>query len=412
MVRKIYNVRTVTVTTERIGVLDVLRGIALLGMFLVHFNDFSTGQETNRLAAAYRVAVPLFFEERFWAMFGILFGVGFAVQLRRAEASGRPFVAMYLRRMLALAGFGLIAHAVFGFNVLLGYAAWGVPLLFVRKWPLKILVIALVISASSGAVFYIARAGYRVAAVGETAYRAQVTAAASQARAFNQSNRKAQDAPDYLSVLSARLAHMNWFYRQPFSFLPVNTFTLFLIGVIGLRLGVFDDPRGHRRTIVALMIFGAVSWLLEQWPRSDQGEGPIIQRMIGHYARSAFGLARGMWLTFVYIGAVLLLVARDPAWLRRLAAFGWAGRMALTLYMVQIAILDLMFSTYAFHVELGPLAAVGAGLALFGLMAVLSRWWLTRYRFGPLEWLWRSITHGKPQPLKLSESAPATVGVA
>ena len=70
---------------KRIGVLDVLRGIALFGMFLVHFKDFSSGG--GGIDAFYTKIVELFFEERFWAMFGILFGVSFAIQFRRAEAT-------------------------------------------------------------------------------------------------------------------------------------------------------------------------------------------------------------------------------------------------------------------------------------------------------------------------------------
>jgi uncharacterized protein len=181
----------------------------------------------------------------------------------------------------------------------------------------------------------------------------------------------------------------------------VNTFTLFLIGVIGLRLGLFDDPKRHRRLIVALTILGAASWVASFWPVARNADGPIVRGMIGYYATTGFGLVRGTWLAFVYIGAVLLLVAHNPAWLRRLAPFGWAGRMALTLYMVQIAILDLLFSNYALHVELGPLAALGAGLAVFGIMAVLGRWWLIRFRFGPLEWVWRSITYWRLQPWRV-----------
>src|SRR4029079_16945789 len=93
--------------TERIGVLDVLRGIALLGMFLVHFNDSAAHVEAaSGLTAVYQRMVSLFFEESFLAMFAILFGVGFAVQLRRAEGRGRSFESFYLRRLAGLAAFG------------------------------------------------------------------------------------------------------------------------------------------------------------------------------------------------------------------------------------------------------------------------------------------------------------------
>jgi uncharacterized protein len=394
--------------TERIGSLDVLRGIALLGMFLVHFYDFATDPGgAHGVTAVYRRIVTLFFEERFWTMFGILFGVGFAVQLRRAEARGGPFVWNYVRRLLALAGFGVIAHAVFGFNVLLGYAAWAFPLLLVRKWPIKALVLALVISASSGSIFYFARAVYRVSAVGETAYLAEIKDLGTRAQAFRTANDQAQDAADYASVFAARLAHMKWFYAQPFSFLPVNTFTMFLLGVIGFRLGLFDRPERHRRLIVALMIFGVASWAAENWLFSDgppPPPGDLLRSMFVEQVKYGYGLVRAMWLSFTYMGIVLLLVARDRAWLRRLGAFGWTGRMALTLYMLQIAILDLTFSPYALHVQLTTLQGLAAGIVLFVINAAFARWWLRRFRFGPLEWIWRSITYGRPQPWRIEST--------
>jgi uncharacterized protein len=402
-----------TESAERIGALDILRGIALLGMFLVHFNDHAIGGETAAgLSATYQKIVALFFEERFWTMFGILFGVGFAVQLRRAEARGAAFAAIYLRRLVALGGFGLFAHAVFGFNVLLGYAVWGAPLLLVRRWSLRPLIIALLLSAASGSLFTIARAAYRVAAVGEPTYRVERAAVAAQNRTFNEGNRAAQAAPDYPVVFRARLRHMAWFYVQPFSFLPVNTFTLFLIGVIGFRLGLFDTPGRHQRVILALMAFGAASWAVDGWwfPASAEQLGsPPVRELILDHLRQGFGVIRGTWVAFVYIGAVLLLAARKPAWLRTLAPFGWIGRMALTTYMVQIAILDLTFSNYFLHLGLTPLQGLGAGLALFALSAALSRWWLVRFRFGPLEWLWRSITYGRLQPWRVGSAAVLAV---
>jgi len=83
-----------------------------------------------------------------------------------------------------------------------------------------------------------------------------------------------------------------------------------------------------------------------------------------------------------------------------LAAFGWTGRMALTNYIVQVAMLDLLFSNYAVGLKPTPLESLGAGLALFAVDAALSRWWLARYQYGPMEWLWRSLTYWQVQPLR------------
>src|SRR5207237_2695504 len=114
---------------------------------------------------------------------------------------------------------------------------------------------------------------------------------------------------------------------------------------------LFDRPEEHTRFIVAMMTFGIASWALATWAPIGRG----------------LGLIRETWLGFAYIGGVLLLVAHNRNWLRRLRVFGSTGRMALTNYVVQVAILDLLFSNYALGVTLTPIRALGAGLALFGI---------------------------------------------
>ena len=388
---------------DRVHVLDVLRGIALVGMFFVHFSGYSTGG--GSADAVYQRIVALFFEERFWTMFGILFGVGFAIQLRRAEARGGPFVPNFLRRMAALAGFGFIAHAVFGFNVLLGYAAWGVPLLLVRRWSTRALVIAVVLSTISWNVYAIGRAAYSVATKGEVATRAAYDSGAAATRAFREANGKAMDATSYPVVFKARLAQMRWFYAQPFSWLPVNTFTLFLLGFIGLRLGLFDEPEKHKRLLVSLAVFGVLSWGYMAFVTGllhPVAGGGLLRVMVLNRLQYGFAILRDMWLAFAYIGVVLLLVARNRVWLSRLAMFAWTGRMALTNYMIQIAILDLTFAKYALGLTVTPLVGLVMAIALFIVDALVSRWWLARFRYGPLEWLWRSMTYARWEPLRHS----------
>ena len=390
---------------DRLHVLDVLRGIALVGMFFVHFSLYSKGGGVAD--QVYQRIVAMFFEERFWTMFAILFGVGFAIQLRRADARGGAFVPNYLRRMAALAGFGVVAHGIFGFNVLLGYAAWGVPLLLVRRWSTRALIVAMVLSAISWNVYAIGGTAYSVATRGEAATRAENDSSNAAARAFREANNKAQEATSYRAVLAARLEHMRWFYAQPFSWLPVNTFTLFLLGFIGLRLGVFDEPEKHRRLIASLAVFGVLSWAFIMVAGAYMHPitaGSLLRVRVLNRLQYGFSILRDMWLSFAYIGVVLLLVARNRAWLSRLAMFAWTGRMALTNYMIQIAILDLTFAKYALGLTVTPLVGLAMAITLFVIGALASRWWLSRFRFGPLEWLWRSITYAQWQPLRRSSS--------
>jgi uncharacterized protein len=99
---------------------------------------------------------------------------------------------------------------------------------------------------------------------------------------------------------------------------------------------------------------------------------------------------------------VVLLLAYRPGWTARLAVFGRAGRMALTNYMVQVAVLDVLASGYGFGLKLRPRSYVVAAVLLFAAEAAASRVWLARYRFGPLEWLWRTLTYARIQPLRRS----------
>jgi len=396
---------------DRLHVLDVLRGIALIGMFFVHFSDFSSGGSSAD--KVYQNVVALFFEERFWTIFAILFGVGFAIQLRRADARGDSFVPKYLRRVAALAVFGFIAEAFFGFNVLLTYAVWGLPLLLVRRWSVRKLVVAAVACAVSWNVYAIARAAYLVATKGEQGAQATLEATAKANQAHNQAFQKAVNATSYRTVLAARIDHMKWFYAQPFSFLPVNSFMLFLLGFIALRLGIFDEPEKHRRLITTLAIVGTVLWAVEAFvfPKLPVHEtGPLVRTIVLNRLQYGFGLVRDMWLSFAYMGVVLLLVAHNRDWLRRLAAFGWTGRMALTNYMIQVMILDFTFSKYALGLEVRPLVGLAMAIALFVLDALFSRWWLARFRYGPFEWLWRSATYARWQPLRLPSHAQKVGG--
>jgi uncharacterized protein len=406
---------------ERIETLDVLRGIALFGMFLVHFYDFSV-EATTPFGRALGNMNDWFFANRFMTMFAILFGAGFAVQLSRAEARGEQVAWRYVRRLLALLVFGIISTDLFGFHVLLDYAIWGLPLLLVRSWSNRAIVFALIVCLMSTPLYWAGRAGYDVATGGVDRYRADAglcpafglpfvslplfsatTLCQGERRRRAEARREAPGQPnDYLSVVRRRFVRTwdSWAHPWPMTFLPTGYFPLFLIGVLGFRMKVFQRPGDHRRLIGGLMVFGAVSsilstWFLYQYLFSMRGmHAPLaVQVALGFLVMP---LARDVFLSFVYIGTILLLVASSPAWLPRLRAFGVTGRMALTNYILQVAIIDLMVrSPYGLHLRINPEYAPLAALALFAFDFAFSSWWLSRYRFGPLEWIWRSVTYWK-----------------
>jgi uncharacterized protein len=123
-----------------------------------------------------------------------------------------------------------------------------------------------------------------------------------------------------------------------------------------------------------------------------------------------FGLVQDQWLTYTYLGTVILLLAHSPKWEARLQPIGQAGRMALTNYMLQAAVLDFLASGYGLGFRIRPLFYLPAAATLFGAELALSIAWLRHCRFGPLEWIWRVITYARLQPLlRRTVAAAATL---
>ena len=373
-------------TVERIHSLDILRGIALLGMFVVHFHARST--EPGGIDDLVRTLVWRLVEGKSHGTFALLFGAGFAIQLRRAEARGAPFARMYLRRLGVLALFGLAAHAFFGYNVLLGYAVWGLPLLAIRKWSTSALIVAALFSAVSVALYHQTANWVLALSAGPDAVTVATAARRVLADSVNGALSAAADQHSYSVLLAARLRHMAWFYTQPFFFMPGATLALFISGLLMVRHGVFERPLAHRRLLATMAVFGLTCWLVDNWVVPRWG------------VDLSLGIFRDQWLMFAYVSGALLLMATRPGLVRSLRPIANAGRMALTNYLIQIAALDLFFSDYALGLDtIRPVLGLGSALAFFAVEVAFSTGWLRHFRFGPAEWLWRSLTYGRWQPL-------------
>ena len=385
-------------SANRIQTLDVLRGLALLGMIVVHFHNHTLEIVTG-INEILRTLVWRLVEEKSHGIFALLFGAGFAIQLRRADARGGPFAGRYLRRLAVLFLFGFVAHAGFGYNVLIGYAVWGVPLLVIRRWSTRALIVTAVISAVSLPLYWQGSQQYVRMTQGPERAAAILQARMAESAAVWNARNAAEDGNSYSRLLVARLHHMAWFYRQPFFFMPGATLALFIVGLLLIRHRFFEDPLAHRGVIIGLMIFGLVSWIADNW-LLDVAPTPI--QMAGM-------LLRNQWLTFTYVGAFLLVVAPRAAWMALLRPIGLAGRMALTNYLVQIAVIDILFSGYGLGVpDILSTVGLAAAALLFAALVAFSTVWLRRCRFGPAEWVWRSLTYGTVQPLRIAPPAPVT----
>ena len=379
---------------ERLHTLDVLRGFALLGMILVHYHQRLEKPATG-VEDLIGWFVWIFVENKAWGTFAFLFGVGFAVLLRRLEARGAPVVPIYLRRLAALALFGIIAQVGLGFHVLFGYACWGLVLLAVRHWSTRSLLLLAAFAACARPI----------AAEWTTLYHGwSRTPLPSDGPNLFAAAEATTRLTSYGATLAARWSlFLATAPRHWPDFLPTPDLTLFLIGLLALRHRVFDEPLRHARLIAGWATFGTLAWAL--WWAVLRLLPELPPPALDWPIKIGFGLVQDQWLTFGYVGAMVLLLARRPEWLRRLRAFALAGRMALTNYILQAAVFDVLGSGYGLGMKFRPFVYIVAAPLMFAAQAGLSALWLSRYRFGPLEWMWRCMTYARMQPLRRERAA-------
>lgn len=344
--------------SERITTLDILRGLALFGMILVHFHQrMEIPAEGIEDSVGWVIWMGV--ETKAWATFALLFGAGFAILMRRLEARGLPVAAVFLRRMLALAVFGVLVEILFGFSILLEYAIWGVPLLLVRKWPTRAL-LALAFAAAIAPRIYGTIHPYDHGPYYERLHLG---------------------TGGYGESVSLRIANLRWTYAQARAVIPTSSFVLFLLGLLAVRHRLFEDPGRMRRTIVGAMAFGFLSWTLAWFVLPKLRLDPF------------FGIISDQWLALTYVGGVVLLLAWKPVWKDRLSPFEITGRMALTNYVLQAAIISWLASGYGAGLKIRPYLELPATILVFALMVTFSRLWFSRFAYGPLERLWRSFTY-------------------
>lgn len=387
-----------TPSRERIPALDVLRGFALFGILLVNIEDFSGpngfGLRTLWDDAPDRAAVWLLkfaAEAKFRAVFAFLFGLGFALQLRRGDGDHRTFVARYVRRLAVLLVIG-VAHflLLWEADVLTSYALLGFLLLPFARSPARqalcasgVLAGLAVMALSVIVLLATPRPGGPAAVPPEKVETANVYGNGS-----------------YREVVSYRARQAGSYLGRIVPTAP-STLMLFLLGLAAGKAGLVFDPARHqallRRLFLGGLLFGVVAngIVTVYSPRlmalPKLGRLPVVASYV--LGSPVLGLA--------YLAGLTLLLL-NPAWQALLRPLVAPGRMALTNYLMQSVICTTLFYGYGlgWYNRIGPLAGVGLCLAIFTAQAVLSAWWLLRFRYGPAEWLWRSLTYLRPLPMR------------
>ena len=399
-----------TPLAERLEVVDILRGVAIFGILLVNMELFTT--PIYQTGTAYRLwpgwanqtvdwVIRFLAEGKFYTLFSFLFGFGLAMQMERARVRGVRFVPLYVRRLLVLLIIGA-AHALLLWigDILVTYAVLGfVLLLFRNRRPRTVLtaagaclLLAVVVNAAPAAVALYAdrAAATEPSDVDQT--DATLELLAQQAtRVYTQGS--------FAEIVRQRLRDLRFLYS--FEILVVfGVLTMFLLGLYAGRRGLFHDVGAHRALIRQALWWGGGIGLAGNlaFAMTATHESSLADLI------SAIGFEVGAPALSVAYMSGLTLLTQQAAWRARLAPLAAVGRMALSNYLFQSVICTTIFYGYGLGLfgKVGPAAGATLAVAIYAVQIPLSGWWLRRFQFGPVEWLWRSLTYLRIQPMRAS----------
>jgi uncharacterized protein len=400
---------------ERIALMDVLRGVALFGVFLMNLVPFAgapimatEGQILALPSAATDLTLLQVFHwlvaDKANTIFAFLFGLGFYLQMQRLEARGADFERLYKRRLTVLLVIGCInLFFIWTWDILHLYALAGFILLPMRRLSNRDLL----------------GLGILLALLGRTAQKAlsEFDPGGSWTGlpgGYEESDvllrQQLSQAGDYPGIVGNFFSWVFVDYLASGMIFGWLCYALgrFLVGAWVGRHGWIARAReylpGWRSVRNATLLIGLplegfavmlsdASWMPDSPHREFAGE-------IVHLFAVPI-LATG------YVAAIV--VGFEAGRLRKvLSPFAWAGRMALTNYLMQGVIIGMVLfgvgPGFGLAGKIGATALTGIVIAGYALQVAFSRWWLSRYRFGPVEWLWRAFTYGEKPPMRVATS--------
>lgn len=422
-----------TERAERIGMLDTTRGIAVLGILIMNITGFGLprsyddptiwgGSEGLNLTV-WRIAA-LLFEGTMRGMFTLLFGAGALLFLQRHAARNPGLLPadLFFRRTMWLIVFGLINAYVLLWpgDILYNYGLVGLLLFVFRNVaPRKLIAAAAVIMVLQTAVTFNEWYGYRET----SAAAAQAQAARSSGKALTQAQTDAIDTltttngqfkpsreelektigrmrKSYSSALGV-VAPESWRFETTFFFEHglLESLGMMLLGMALLKQGVLTGAAPRRAYATMMLVGYAIGLTVNLFETTNLARDDFSpDALLTSYL--TYDLGR-IPMTLGHVGLIGLLY-RMPALSGAMRTLAATGQMALTNYLSQSVICMFLFT--------------GAGLALFGHLeryelyyVVVAIWvvqliwsplWLRRFRFGPVEWAWRSLTYWQKQPLR------------
>jgi uncharacterized protein len=411
---------------ERISAVDVMRGVALLGILLINITSFGLPYEGKRKLllgspdntdTIVWFVVAVLFEGKMRALFSMLFGAGVILLTERFERRGDVgrVADIYYRRTLWLLAFGLV-HVYFFWegDILTSYGIAGMFLYPFRKLrgPALVALGVLVLTLTVPAAMIQALQLERLQAASIEA-QVQTTAGHALTRKQRDDLNDWQDALDdahpdadmieesldahsggYWQLFVRRTEYLDNFTADDF----FDTVGMMLVGMGLMKLGIVSAARPMRlysALVVGGLAIGLPLHAFATWWAYSRGFDPIDMTWI----TATYDPGR-LAIALAYIGLVMLVV-RAGIFRRLTASLAAVGRMALTNYLATTLICTTLFNGYGFGL-FGSLHRYQLYFVVLGVWTIqlaISPVWLRYFLFGPAEWSWRSLTYWKRQPL-------------
>ena len=392
---------------ERMVLVDVLRGFALLGILQVNFQN-SSGTLSDLL--------DFFLQGSFYTTFSFLFGLGFAIQLMRAEEAKRPFIVRYLWRTVILLFIGIV-HFVFfrASEILIEYALFAGFLLVVHRWRLSlILALALVwlVFSMSPRI----PEGHVWTRINPEQVEAE-RLGAQLSRAVDQANpptwchipglsgaysiEVCNNAIAVRRMLTHEITTVQWWKGWE------GLMCMFLLGLYAGRRHIISDAARNTRLLAwvagVALVFGLAGNALEVFGDFFADKGIGLPKSLDEWRlASGFG---NIGLSLFYLAGITLLYTHRNAARRVLAPLAYVGRMGLTNFFMQPVMFITVLGYRGFDLMSGIEGWQNQLLlnSFFAVQILYSWWWFQHFRFGPVEWAWRSLTWFRVQPMRAKQ---------
>src|SRR6266481_4023664 len=337
---------------ERIEAIDILRGVAILGILIVNMGLFSLPEDLpahqlwpNVVDRTAEKLILFFAQEKFKALFSFLFGLGLAVQMMRAEARGARFLPLYVRRLSVLLLIGL-AHflLLWDGDILHDYALLGFVLLIFRRRSLKTLLVWASIFLSIPVLFYGLTTYYSITRPVNPPLMNWISYEnGAEDQKTSEETRRIYSGGTYAEMIRLRAREL------PRDLTPdtedAYVLAIFLLGLCAGRRGIFHDISTHRPFIRRVQGWGLMIGLAGNAAFAVGGSfDPSPTSVTQNVGRLCLVVAAPA-MSFFYASTIILLT-QGEAWRRRLAPLPAVGRMALSNYLLQSLICTMIFYSY------------------------------------------------------------------